>query len=153
MSCFPVNDSEPVLCFPIDLNAPCPGATHATMEEAFTAGSESGNGTRSILDIVTISDTPTAPMAFSGVRTSYPIKEAQLQSIFGTLQPSHAEVQDKVVSGHPVSDEFGMTSHEGRRAISSSSKTTSPPRCSSWATPSTEDGAQGVAKAAGSRTS
>jgi hypothetical protein len=105
MSCFPVNDSEPVLCFPIDFNAPCPGATHATMEEAFTAGSESGNGTRSILDIVTISDTPTAPMAFSGVRTSYPIKEAQLQSIFGRLQPSHAEVQNKIVSGHPVSDE------------------------------------------------
>src|SRR5262249_12843910 len=64
--------------FPVDASSPSPGAQHASVEEAMEDAD--ADGTRSILDMMRISDTPDY-----GAVT--PLPEEKLFDLFGTDQP------------------------------------------------------------------
>jgi hypothetical protein len=70
--------------FPVDASSPSPGAQHASIEEAMEDAD--ADGTRSILDMEKISDTPDF-----GAVTPLP-KETQFD-LFGTDQPTHEMVE------------------------------------------------------------
>lgn len=101
MAVFP-RDGEMELKFPIDPDAPTPGARHANPEEALAASG--ADGTRSILDIARVSLEPVAPpnpadpiatMGFGGgrqFRTSYPLEPLVLEEIFGTDKPTRGTI-------------------------------------------------------------
>ncbi|BAU10327.1 hypothetical protein LEP3755_08110 [Leptolyngbya sp. NIES-3755] len=99
-----------MLDFPISEDSPTPGAQHPSIEAALEASEY--DGTRSILDIFQVSDTPyrysiaelvTALQArdydkFGGFQTAFPLASAELVDLFGTEQPTH-EMVESVVFG------------------------------------------------------
>ena len=70
--------------FPVDVSSPSPGAQHATIEDAMEDAD--ADGTRSILDMERISDTPDY-----GAVT--PLSKETLFDLFGTYQPTHEMVE------------------------------------------------------------
>ncbi|HEX3247826.1 MAG TPA: hypothetical protein VHS05_00255 [Pyrinomonadaceae bacterium] len=70
--------------FPVDLNA-APGAQHASIEEAMEDAD--ADGTRSILDMERISDTPD----YGAV---VPLAEDELLDLFGTGKPTRKMIED-----------------------------------------------------------
>lgn len=68
-------------------SAQVPGAQHASIDEAMDA-SES-EGTRSILDIACIADTPDFCVAA-------PLGAEELESLFGTAQPTRAQALESI---------------------------------------------------------
>lgn len=71
--------------FPVESQAASPGAQHSSIAEALKASGESG--TRSILDMVTVS----ATAEYSAVA---PVPRADLIRLFGTDKPTHEMVRD-----------------------------------------------------------
>jgi len=70
--------------FPMDASSPSPGAQHSSIEEAMEDAD--ADGTRSILDMERISDTPDY-----GAVTPLPIEA--LFALFGTDKPTHEMVE------------------------------------------------------------
>jgi hypothetical protein len=70
--------------FPLTPDSPAPGPRHATIEEALDSSAE--DGTRSILDMVSISDT-------TDYQVVSPLNELKLIELFGTTHPSRAQVE------------------------------------------------------------
>jgi len=85
--------------FPVDLNAPSPGAAHESIEEALEEAD--ADGTRSILDIQDVSDVPDFCAAA-------PLDADVLQELYGTAQPTramvepHLEFLEDLERGHAV---------------------------------------------------
>jgi hypothetical protein len=83
---------NPVISFPADLlpigtDSPAPGAQHTTIEEALEDAAE--DGTRSILDLDHVSDTPD----FCAVT---PLEDAMLQNLYGTSKPTREMVEQNM---------------------------------------------------------
>jgi len=74
---------NPVVPFPMEDPEATPGKQHATIEKARAAGAE--DGTRSILDIVRISDAPDFCEAA-------PFESGELDAIVGSARPSAEQV-------------------------------------------------------------
>ena len=74
------NPATPFLRFPVDPSQPGPGAQHDSIEEAME--DSDADGTRSILDIQSISDQ-------SDFCVAAPLEDAELQALYGTTQPTH----------------------------------------------------------------
>lgn len=70
--------------FPVTPQSPAPGRGHDSIEEAFEDAD--ADGTRSILDMMQVSDTPD----FNAVS---PLPEEDLLSIFGTDKPTHEMIE------------------------------------------------------------
>ena len=93
------NPVVPFPSFPISSNSPAPGPQHSSPEEALA--STEADGTRSILDVLTISDTPQLCAAT-------PLDSQILMSLYGTKTPSKEQVEqnmsfmDSVDRGHCV---------------------------------------------------
>ena len=81
------NPAEPFPQFPIRPDSPAPGAQHESIYEAVEDAAE--DGTRSILDIETVSDWPDFGVAS-------PLSEEDLERYFGTQQPTKALVSQKL---------------------------------------------------------
>ena len=79
--------SFPADLFPIGPDSPAPGAQHATIEEALEGAAE--DGTRSILDLDHVSDTPD----FCAVT---PLEDAVLQNLYGTTKPTREMVEQNM---------------------------------------------------------
>jgi len=85
--------------FPVTPLSPAPGAEHDSIEEAFEDAD--ADGTRSILDMMQVSDTPD----YSAVS---PLPQEDLISLFGTDKPTHEmieeseELYDKLERGQGV---------------------------------------------------
>ena len=75
------------LAFPIDPQAPSPGAQHATIEEAFEDAD--ADGTRSILDLDHFSDEPD----FGAIT---PLSDDALLQLYGTTQPTHEMIEENM---------------------------------------------------------
>lgn len=73
------NPAQPFPRFPIRPDSPAPGAKHGSIYEAIEEAAE--DGTRSILDIETVSDWPDFGVAS-------PFSEDDLERFFGTNQPT-----------------------------------------------------------------
>jgi hypothetical protein len=73
------NPVQPFLDFPIRPDSPAPGAKHDSIYEAIEDAAE--DGTRSILDIESVSDWPDFGVAS-------PLSEEDLERHFGTTQPT-----------------------------------------------------------------
>lgn len=73
------NPVMPFLDFPIDPNEATPGAQHASIEEAFADAD--ADGTRSILDLMSISEQPDFCAAA-------PLPESVLMDLYGTTRPT-----------------------------------------------------------------
>lgn len=73
------NPAQPFLRFPIYANSPAPGAKHDSIYEAIEDAAE--EGTRSILDIESVSDYPDFGVAS-------PLSDEDLERYFGTTQPT-----------------------------------------------------------------
>ena len=71
--------------FPVDANSPAPGAQHASIEEAMEDAD--ADGTRSILDMERISDTPD----YGAVA---PLPNEVLMDLFGTDKPTREMIED-----------------------------------------------------------
>ena len=81
------NPAQPFLRFPIRPDSPAPGAKHESIYEAIEDAAE--DGTRSILDIETVSDWPDFGVAS-------PLSEEDLQRYFGSKQPTKEMVSRKL---------------------------------------------------------
>jgi hypothetical protein len=81
------NPVMPFLSFPIDQNAPSPGAQHASIAEAFEDAD--ADGTRSILDLERIATEPD----YGAV---VPLDAEALKELYGTSQPSRAMVEENM---------------------------------------------------------
>jgi hypothetical protein len=81
------NPVTPFPEFPITASSPAPGAGHRDIDEAME--SSDADGTRSILDISTISADP-------DYFTAAPLSDDVLNSYFGTTQPSRAIVESNM---------------------------------------------------------
>jgi len=73
--------------FPIDANAPAPGAEHASIAEA--QEDADSDGTRSILDIERVADV-------DDFCTARPLSPEVIESLYGTSQPTRAMVEDNM---------------------------------------------------------
>jgi hypothetical protein len=78
------NPVTPFLEFPVDAEAPGPGAQHASIEEAIQDAD--ADGTRSILDMERISDEPDY-----GAAT--PLSDDDLVELFGTSKPTREIIE------------------------------------------------------------
>jgi len=93
------NPVMPFINFPITPRSPAPGARHRTIDDALAASD--ADGTRSILDISAIGDDPDFGVAS-------PLPSELLESLYGTTQPTLAEVEanmeflEDVERGHAV---------------------------------------------------
>ena len=81
------NPAQPFPQFPVRLDAPAPGAKHDFIYEAMEAAAE--DGTRSILDIESVSDWPEFGVAS-------PLPEEDLERHFGTTQPTKEMISRKM---------------------------------------------------------
>lgn len=81
------NPVMPFISFPITSASPAPGARHRTIEAAFEAAD--ADGTRSILDITGIGDEPDFGI-------SAPLDPEILEDLYGTTQPTLAQVQNNM---------------------------------------------------------
>jgi hypothetical protein len=79
---YPVMDD---IDFPVTGESECPGKQHKTIEEAIEAAEE--NGTRSILDIHTVSDEDDYCIARI-------LTEDELEDYFGTIKPDKQTIED-----------------------------------------------------------
>ena len=70
--------------FPVDVNSPAPGAQHASIEEAMEDAD--ADGTRSILDMERISDTPD----YGAV---VPLSKEEVIDLFGTDKPTRKMIE------------------------------------------------------------
>ncbi|MBD2731106.1 hypothetical protein H6G96_33525 [Nostoc sp. FACHB-892] len=111
------NPAIPLLDFPITESSPSPGAQHSSIEAALEASD--ADGTRSILDILRVSDTPcplsrdefeTALLGGENqeiigeiFNTAFPLPSAELLALFGTEQPTH-EMIESVILGDTNTD-------------------------------------------------
>jgi len=85
--------------FPMTESSVAPGAQHSSIEEAMIAAD--ADGTRSILDIFEVSNFPYErayedPAINSGIDVcfrTYPFSRKDLEQMFGTLEPSHQQVE------------------------------------------------------------
>lgn len=96
------------LNFPITAQSPSPGAKHPSIEAAIEASDV--DGTRSILDIFRISDTP-YPLSGDELdlellaeenidalyNAAFPLSSAELLTLFGTEQPTHSLIESVIV--------------------------------------------------------
>jgi len=73
--------------FPVTADSPAPGTKHKSIEQALAAAS--ADGTRSILDIQSVSDEPDV-----GVAT--PLDDEVIESLYGTPAPTHEMVEDNL---------------------------------------------------------
>ncbi len=110
------NPAMPLLDFPITESSPAPGAEHPSIEAALEASE--ADGTRSILDILRVSDTP-CPFSRDEFKatllggdyeilgqvfnTAFRLPSAELLALFGTEQPTH-EMVESVILGNTNSD-------------------------------------------------
>ncbi len=78
------NPAMPFPDFPVDLNAPSPGAQHNSIDDAWEDAD--ADGTRSILDLKTVG---AAPDYF----TAAAMPPSQLRQFFGTEKPTRAHVE------------------------------------------------------------
>jgi hypothetical protein len=81
------NPAQPFPRFPIRADSPAPGAQHDSIYEAMEDAAE--DGTRSILDIESVSDWP-------GFGVASPLSEEDLERYFGTQQPTKELVARKL---------------------------------------------------------
>jgi len=81
------NPAQPFPRFPIRPDAPAPGPQHESIYEAIEDAAE--EGTRSILDIETVSEWPDFGVAS-------PLSEQDLERYFGTKQPTKEMVSRKL---------------------------------------------------------
>jgi hypothetical protein len=81
------NPAMPFLQFPIDPNVATPGAQHDSIEEAF-ADAEA-DGTRSILDLMSISEEPDFCAAA-------PLPESVLTGLYGTTRPTREMILENM---------------------------------------------------------
>jgi hypothetical protein len=81
------NPVIPFLRFPIDDKSPSPGAQHDSIEAALEASE--ADGTRSILDIMSISEEPDFGAAC-------PLGDEVLEQLYGTTQPTRAAVEENM---------------------------------------------------------
>jgi hypothetical protein len=81
------NPAMPFLNFPIDPSKPGPGAQHDSIDEALE--DSDADGTRSILDIQAIAEEPDFSVAA-------PLPEEQLQSLYGTTQPTRKMIEQNM---------------------------------------------------------
>lgn len=81
------NPVQPFPRFPIHHNSAAPGAQHISIDEAQEDAAE--DGTRSILDITTVSEEPDFCVAV-------PLADEDLQRYFGTVQPTAEMVSRKL---------------------------------------------------------
>src|SRR5690242_17750857 len=81
------NPVQPFPHFPIRSDSPAPGAEHESIAEAIADAAE--DGTRSILDIETVSEWPDFGVAS-------PVSDEDLQRYFGTNQPTKEMVSRKL---------------------------------------------------------
>ena len=81
------NPAQPFPRFPIRPDSAAPGAGHASIYEAIEDAAE--EGTRSILDIETVSEWP-------GCGAASPFSEEDLERYFGTKQPTKGMVSRKL---------------------------------------------------------
>ncbi|MEH2243023.1 hypothetical protein [Nostoc sp.] len=112
------NPAIPSLNFPVTENSPTPGAQHPSIEAAIEA--KGSDGTRSILDILRVSDTPcplsrdefktslrgteeNSEILGEVVKTAFPVPPAELIALFGTEQPTR-EMILSVIFGNTNSD-------------------------------------------------
>lgn len=79
------NPVLPSIEFPIEADAPAPGAQHASIDQAREDAAE--DGTRSILDIDGISDSPDFGVAA-------PLDPSALEDLYGTTEPTHKMVEE-----------------------------------------------------------
>jgi len=93
------NPVMPFIPFPITPSSPAPGARHRTIADAFADAD--ADGTRSILDITDIADTPDFGVAS-------PLDPDVIEDLYGTDQPTRAAVEanmdflEAVERGHAV---------------------------------------------------
>jgi hypothetical protein len=93
------NPVMPFIGFPLTPASPAPGPQHRSIADAIAASD--ADGTRSILDIAGIADEPDFGVAC-------PLSHEVLQSLYGTTQPTLAEVEgnldflEEVERGHAV---------------------------------------------------
>jgi hypothetical protein len=115
------NPVTPFLNFPITESSPAPGAQHPSIEAALEASD--ADGTRSILDIFRVSDSP-CPMSRENrsfllsqgnyqileeiFNTAFPLPSEQLLALFGTQQPTHDMIESVIFdnTGSEASDIF-----------------------------------------------
>lgn len=71
--------------FPVTVDSPAPGAEHDSIEEAFEEAD--ADGTRSILDMMTVSDAPD----YCAVA---PLPPEDLLDFFGTERPTHEMIEE-----------------------------------------------------------
>jgi hypothetical protein len=76
------------MTFPPDASWPSPGARHASIAEAMDAGMEAGTG--SILDLFRVTREP-------DVYCACPLPDDDLVALFGTRQPTRAQVESTLV--------------------------------------------------------
>ena len=81
------NPVQPFLDFPIDANAPSPGAGHDSIDDAREEAAE--DGTRSILDIEGISEERNFCVAA-------PLTEEELGEYFGTVHPTKEMISNNM---------------------------------------------------------
>jgi len=81
------NPAMPHMEFPLDENAPGPGAQHDSIEEALE--DSDADGTRSILDIQAIGEEPDFSVAT-------PLPEERLEELYGTTQPTRRQIEDNM---------------------------------------------------------
>src|ERR1700674_170072 len=75
---------NPAVRFPMDLDAPSPGAQHASIEEALEASD--ADGTRSILDMERIGQSP-------GLGVVVPLPRERLVELYDTHQPTRQMIE------------------------------------------------------------
>lgn len=115
------NPATPLPVFPITESAPASGAQHLSIEAALEASAP--EGTRSILDILRVSDTP---CPFSGeefeavllgenfetlgdvFNTAFRLSSTELLASFGTEKPTHEMIESTIFgsTGIDASDAF-----------------------------------------------
>jgi hypothetical protein len=73
--------------FPVEPDSPAPGAQHSTIDEALE--DSDADGTRSILDIMRIGDSP-------DYSTASPVDAELLEEVFGTTRPTREMIEDNM---------------------------------------------------------
>jgi hypothetical protein len=81
------NPVMPFIDFPITPASPAPGPQHDSPEDALVDAD--ADGTRSILDIASISD-------FPDFGAAAPLSEDILDSLYGTIQPTRQQVEPEM---------------------------------------------------------
>jgi hypothetical protein len=81
------NPVMPFLDFPVAANSPAPGAQHGSIEEAMEASD--ADGTRSILDLLTVGDEPDFCVACR-------LPDERLLDLFDTTEPTREKIEQSM---------------------------------------------------------